>query len=265
MTNRASSKNDWKNYYDARGERKNYTPTNLNDFRNFLHKNLLDKIKKYFCGDSLIEVGAGDSTLLLDCKHYLAVDRCVGLDYLPDACDLLKKKIADTGLNIDVVCADMFDPPTDLLEKFDFVMSFGVVEHFHNLPDVLSAISRFAKPGGIVFTLIPNNKKSIYGWLMKKWNRKVFDAHVLYDARDLECACRESGLDIMETKYFGSSNFGMLSWCFHDRPNDFIHLIYVQLTRLSKSIWLLEKYLRIPIPATRTFSPYIICVAKKAG
>jgi len=242
MTDRASSRDDWKDYYNAR-EGADYKPTNLDDFRNFLHKNLLEKIKQYFFGDSLIEVGAGDSTLLLDCKHYLAVDRCVGLDYLPDACDLLKKKIANTGLKIDVICADMFDPPTGLLEKFDFVISFGVVEHFHNLSDVLAAIARFAKPGGVVFTLIPNNKKSIYGWLMKKWNRKVFDAHVLYDAKDLESACRAAGLDILETKYFGSSNFGMLSWCFHDRPHGFSHWIYVQLTRLSKSIWLLEKYL----------------------
>lgn len=263
MSDRASSKNDWKNYYDARKGRPDYTPTNLDDFRNFLHKSLLDKIKNYFSGNGLIEIGAGDSTLLLDCKHYLAIDRCVGLDYLPDACDLLKNKIAATGLKIDVRCADMFNPPNDLIENFDFVMSFGVVEHFHNLSEVMVAISKFARPGGVVFTLIPNNKKSIYGRLMRKWNRKVFDAHVLYDIEDLECACRAAGLDILEASYFGSSNFGMLSWCFHDRSRDFSHWIYVQLTRISKAIWFLEKSLGTKFPATKMFAPYIVCVARK--
>ncbi|HVZ17381.1 MAG TPA: class I SAM-dependent methyltransferase, partial [Terriglobales bacterium] len=169
---------EWASYYEARGEPADFHEIDLGDFRHLDHRIVIEKIREYFNGGSVLEVGAGDSDRLIDvCKRF-GPKKCCGLDFIQAGCEKLKIKAARAGANVEVVCADMFDPPEGLLGQFDFVMSFGVVEHFHDLTGVVRAIGSFAKRGGIVFTLIPNNKNTIYGRLMHRWNRQVYDAHV---------------------------------------------------------------------------------------
>jgi SAM-dependent methyltransferase len=252
---------DWAGYYEARGEEVSFQQLDLANFRNLHHKIVLDKFREYFNGGSLIEVGAGDSNRLIDFSLRFAPEKSVGLDFIQGGCDRLKSKAAQAGASIEVVCADMFSPPEELKRSFDFVMSYGVVEHFHDLPGVVRAIGSFAKPGGLVLTLIPNNKNTVYGKLMYRWNRQVYDAHVMYDAADLENAHRAAGMTVLWNGHLVSSSFGMLSWCFKDRETGFRYWIYKQLTRVSKFVWFLESKFGLMKP-TRFFSPYIVCVAR---
>ena len=252
---------EWAGYYEARGEEADFNQLDLTDFRNLHHRVMLDKIREYFTGGSLLEVGAGDSDRLIDvCKRF-SPEECVGLEFIPAGCERLKSKAAQAGAGIEVVCADMFSPPERLRRKFDFVMSFGVVEHFHDLPAVVAAIAAFAKPGGIVFTMIPNNKNTIYGSLMRRWNKQVYDMHVMYDAADLEKAHKAAGTTVLWNGPLVSSSFGVLSWCFKDRRPDFTYWIYKQLTRISKVGWFLESRFGLFKP-TRYFAPYIVCVSR---
>lgn len=221
--------------------------------------NLLSRYLK----EDLIEVGAGGSDLLIDAQKRFGQARVVGLDYLPEACDLLRQRAKEAGAHIEVACADLYAPPPELIGAFDVVMSYGVVEHFTDLDGIIAAISRFAKPGGTVFTLIPNVKGSVYQALMKRWNPKVYDAHVPYDTIDLAAAHKKAGLRAEMCEYFLSSHFGILSWCFADRPKSGLdYRLYVWLTRLSKLSWWLERRF-FPLPATRRWAPYIVCVAHK--
>ncbi|MER3403283.1 MAG: hypothetical protein C4337_08375 [Armatimonadota bacterium] len=261
---RTTEQEHWVEYYGSRTRDDNgYTDIDESDFRNWPYASLMSYLSRYMTGDAVIEIGAGDSQLLIDVKKRFNPKRVVGLDYLPQACDLLRLRAEKAGVSVEVVCADMYTPPDSLVGNFDMVMSYGVVEHFTDLPDVIAAISRFAKPGGIVFTLIPNLKGSIYQKLMRSWNKKVYDAHVPYDPKDLDNAHRSAGLQVIECRYFMSSNFGMLSWCFSNKPKSgWQYQLYVQLTRLSKMIWFFEKRF-FAWPSTKLFSPYIVCVAKK--
>jgi SAM-dependent methyltransferase len=252
---------EWAGYYEARGEEVEFHQIDLADFRNLHHRVVLDKIREYFKGGSILEVGAGDSDRLIDvCKRF-APDKCVGLDFIAAGCERLRSKAAMAGANVEVVCTDMFSPPEGVRGQFDFVMSFGVVEHFHDLPGVVRAIGSFAKPGGIVFTLIPNNKNTVYGWLMRRWNQQVYDAHIMYDAADLEKAHRDAGMTVLWNDHLVSSSFGMLSWCFKDRQPDFSYWIYKQLTRVSKVFWFIESRFGLFRPR-RMFAPYIVCVSR---
>ena len=36
------------------------------------------------------------------------------------------------GVKGDIVCADFFSPPESMIEEFDVVISFGVLEHFED-------------------------------------------------------------------------------------------------------------------------------------
>lgn len=262
--NRTTSQGDWSVYYGSRTEEPDsWQAVDEADFRNYPHASLMRLLAQYLRG-SIIEVGAGDSHLLIDVQKRFRTERVVGLDYLPQACDLLRARARQAGACIEVTCADLYAPPTSLVGAFDLVMSYGVVEHFTDLDGVVEAISRFAKPGGIVFTLVPNVKGSVYQALMKRWSQKVYDAHVPYDVADLATAHEKAGLRIEDCRYFLSLNFGMLSWCFADRPKrGFAYRLYVWLTRLSKVSWWFEQRF-FPLPATRWFAPYIVCVARRS-
>lgn len=127
---------------------------------------------------------------------------------------MLRKKARLADAPIEVICADLYSPPSSLLNAFDLVISYGVVEHFNDLAGVVAAISRFAKTGGVVFTLIPNIRGSIYQSLMKVYNRNVYDAHVPYDSIDLASAHVKAGLVVENCFYFLSSNFVVVELVF---------------------------------------------------
>lgn len=220
---------------------------------------IFELIKRYFVGGRLLEVGAGSSDWLINIAKHLDSDACVGLDYSEIGCDTLKKKSDLAKLSVEVVCADIFTPPERMIKSFDFILSFGVVEHFENLSKTLLAISAFAKPGGILFTLIPN-MAGLNGELTKRWNREVYDLHVPHDLNSFIKGHKEAGLDVMYSSYLGSTNFGVISSCFKNEIG-LKFWLYKQLTRFSKLIWLCEKH-TTPFPATKLLAPYIVVVSR---
>ena len=271
MPDKRTSIQDWSQYYHSRNHNEAcHKAVNFNDFRNTPHKLILSEIGKIIDAKrnqdkepNILEIGAGDSNILIDiANRYNLKNEIYGLDYLQEACLRLRKKAEKQGIPIKTICADLFSPPPALLGRFDIVLSFGVVEHFTDLTHVIEAISKYASKNGLVFTLIPNNKDGIYGWMMKKFNKKVYDSHVLYSKSDLENAHNQAGLQVLQCKYLVSSNFGMLSWCFADRKRGFLYWIYKQLTRVSKTVWFFESKFGHLKPVS-LFAPYILCTAVK--
>lgn len=259
-----SSKEDWQGYYQNRSHVDSNGLIDTSDFRNYQHKILVDRISRFFNGGSVIEIGAGGSDFLVDFGMRFRPRRLVGLDYLEYGCRLLDEKAQMAGVDLEVVCADLFNPPNNLLNSFDFVINCGVVEHFEDLPGTLQAIGRFAKKNGVLFTTIPNLYKTIYGTLMRFWNKKIYDLHVPYSINDMRDAHYKAGLEVVSSEYLMSSNFGVLSWGFEGRRIGFPYWIYKQLTRLSKVAWLIEMKTGIPLPTSRYFSPIILCVGRRS-
>jgi cyclopropane fatty-acyl-phospholipid synthase-like methyltransferase len=106
-------------------------------------------------GKTVLEVGAGDSLWIPFLATRYADSQFIGLDYTERGCALLRSKCSHLP-NVRVVKCDMFLPTEELLGCADLVTSFGVVEHFADLGATLLAISKFARPSGVVFTSIPN-------------------------------------------------------------------------------------------------------------
>ena len=100
LDERASTPEDWEGYYSARGEVL-HIPIDYNDFRNMPYKLVFEKIKEYFGGGSVLEVGAGDSDALIEVCKKLAPSSCFGLDYVETACDRLSNKAKSAGVGVD--------------------------------------------------------------------------------------------------------------------------------------------------------------------
>lgn len=112
-----------------------------------------------------------------------------------------------------------------------------------------------------MITFIPN-MSGLNGYLTKNFNRDVYDIHIPHNKESFVSGHEQAGLSILEADYLCSSNFGVLSSCFHEESS-WKWNTYKQLTRVSKLAWAFESKI-FEFPVSQIFSPYIYAVAKKS-
>lgn len=213
-------------------------------------------------GLSLIEAGCGRSTTLPMFSKVFGF-QVAGIDYSADGCDQARRILDREQVSGEVYCEDLFRPPDKLVERFDALVSFGLVEHFTDTSAVLCALAQFVKPGGVLFTNIPNICGFI-GSVQKLINRSVYDVHVPLTPSALCQAHKDAGCTVLECGHFMSTNFGVLNMgCVPSGLTWWVKKVVVAaLTRVSMGVWLFERVLG-PAPASQLFSPYIHCLARK--
>lgn len=210
-------------------------------------------------GKDVLEIGGGGSEWLARLAIDNRASRFTCLDYSPDGCMLTREFAESRGLdNVVVEQRDLFLGPEGG-KRYDVVYSLGVVEHFERLDEALRAVARFAAPSGAILTVIPN-MSGIIGRLTRWLNREVYDIHVPHDLGSFRAGHRAAGLEVVESGYLGSTNFGVLSSCF-DRPAGWKYRTYVWLSRLTKLLNLLESRTG-ELPVSKTFSPYIYAISR---
>lgn len=212
-------------------------------------------------GFELVELGCARSLWL----PYFAREfglQVTGVDYSRRGCEQALALLDREQVKGDVVCADIFSPPPTLLNRFDYVVSFGLVEHFPDTSECIRRCAKFLKPGGTMITVIPN-LNGLVGWLQKTLGRDVYDLHIPLDAGELASAHQSAGLTLSSCEYLDVVNFGVLNLTVIRRS-----FFGLQLTRLlnatSVLAWSLER-IGIRFPANRTTSPYVACVAAKSA
>lgn len=230
------------------------------------------RFHEYFCqkflgrknqGLKLLEIGSARSAWL----PYFAKEfgfKVYGIDYSEIGCQQARQVLAKAAVEGEIICANFFDPPKNMLGLFDVVVSFGVAEHFTDTTACIAKFSQFIKPEGILITIIPN-LTGLIGVLQKYLNRKVYDIHVPLNIRDLSLAHLQANLSVVECRYFMSQSLGLISLNRLEKNQLETRLkVFAQLylSRLAKVIWLLENYLGL-LPETELLSPYVICLAKK--
>jgi 2-polyprenyl-3-methyl-5-hydroxy-6-metoxy-1,4-benzoquinol methylase len=225
-------------------------------FHEFLSKALVG-----MHGRNLLEIGCGDSVFLPYFSNELGLN-VSGIDYSEAGCEKASGMLVREGVSGEVVCADVFCPPARLLGKFDVVVSFGVVEHFVETAECLSAFARFLKPGGTILTFVPN-MNGLMGRLQKLLDSKVYAKHIPLDHSALRQAHEQAGLSVLHCDYFQFNNFfvpninevtqGSLEW--------YVKSAFLKLLHYASGvIWLLEMLIR-PFSPNGFVSPFIICTA----
>ena len=215
------------------------------------------------CDKELVEVGCARSQVLPVLAKRFGM-KVAGIDYSPNGCEQTRLILGREGVAGEVHCSDIFDIPKQLVGKFDVVISFGLIEHFSDTNAIVSALAKLLKPGGMIFTNIPN-MRGVPGLVQKKMNRAIYDIHVPLTPNEMRDAHGKAGLNILDCDYFLSNNFGVLNlgesrtkalgWWFRK-------IILAVLARVSMSVWLVERLVG-EMPVGRIFSPYINCVALK--
>lgn len=214
-------------------------------------------------GKRLLELGCGSSIWLPYFAKRFGFD-ISGIDYSPEGVENERAILAKAGCDGDILQADFFAPPVELLESFDVAYSSGVAEHFEPTERVIEAFSGFLRPGGVMITIVPNMVGSI-GGLVRMLNRDLYDIHVPIDNDRLREAHTNVGLNIEHCDYFLSSGFGVASVAGLDPNSTSTKAKSFCLGLLEKAsviTWKIEDF-TIEAPGTRALSPYIVCVARK--
>lgn len=213
---------------------------------------------------NMIEIGCAGSAWLPYFHKEFGYE-VTGMDYDEHGCDQAREVCEKAGVRGTIVRADIFAPPPHLIETFDVAMSFGLVEHFSDTTAAIQAIAAMVRPGGLVLTWIPNMTGMI-GALQRALNRPVYMQHVPLNAATLAEHHVDAGLNLMTCVNRVFLNFGICNVSglpVRALPTRIKRQVFRLLSRLSKTIWALEKLADHRIRPNTYTGSYIFCAARK--
>ena len=160
---------------------------------------------------SVLEIGCGNSKWLSYLAKTYSV-RIAGMDYSPEGCRLARESLEAEDIDGEVYCCDLFDEDSANIGQFDFVFSLGVVEHFDNLEHVLGSMLRFVKPGGFLFTEIPN-LASVHGLMSWIWQPDLLAKHCVITRRRLRRVYLENlHMTLVRAYHAGLFSLNIVAW-----------------------------------------------------
>ena len=152
---------------------------------------------------TILEIGCGGSPWL---AHLGRRQNCsvVGIDIEPFAARLAQANLAGAGAAGEVVCRDAFDleQNKDILGRFDFVYSWGVMEHFDDAERRASILAKYLRPGGRILTIVPN-LQGLNKFMQFFADRERYEMHVIYNRDKLTRVHESAGFKTLATGYVG--------------------------------------------------------------
>lgn len=262
MQNKKNDKLTDKSYWESEYEnRSQLQPINVNRYKNLCVSKIFD-IKKSIGleGKDVLEIGGAGSPWIPFLAQKYPSSTFVAIDYSEVGCQQLLNYTYDNGItNIKVICSDFFDFEPKC-ERYDFVYSHGVVEHFSNASKVLNKFSSFLNSSGVMLTIIPN-MAGLNGLLSRWLNKEIYEVHISHDRNSMVKSHYEGNLEVLAADYLCSTNFKVLSSCI--KKNSGVKWeVYKYLTRVSKLVWTFEN-LFFDLPVSKLFSPYIYIISKR--
>ena len=249
MGNLLTDRQFWVNYWESK------TGLSVSIPENYLfHKELAgiiagQKVK------TAIELGGFPGYYAVFLKKYFKLDVTL-LDYFvhPPVTSSLLQANQLNEKDIHIIETDLFNYTPE--QQYDLVLSCGLIEHFNDTADIINRHINFVKPGGTLFITLPNFK-ALNGWFQKKFDKENYDKHNIdcMDPKLLENICRQAGLQVVQSKYFG--HFSL--WLENQQQKP------AGVRLLKKSMWLAGKIFTKVFPFnSKQLSPYIILEARKA-
>jgi 2-polyprenyl-3-methyl-5-hydroxy-6-metoxy-1,4-benzoquinol methylase len=203
-----------------------------------------------------LEVGCGNS------QHMVAIAgyglEVAGIDFTENGCRLAKEWLARAGVQGEIHQRDLFDTNEDLAGQFDFVVSFGVVEHFDDPSEPLRAMRRFLKPGGRILTTTPNvDPHSLTVRVRRIIGPKILAVHKLMSLDEVKGFHERSGFQTLTCQLQGMGL--ILAYDEPTRANRAVQQIsYRTIQAIRKTLELL----RIPPPTLRLTGMLMVYIGR---
>jgi SAM-dependent methyltransferase len=248
MENQLTDRKFWTNYWESKPD------LAISIDKNYLFHQQLEQIVNKNKVQTAIELGGFPGYYSIFLRKYLGVKATL-FDYFIHP-DILKKVLHKNGLNEDeikVIEADLFQYQAD--EKYDLVLSCGLIEHFKDTKDIIQRHLEFLKPEGTLFITLPNFR-GVNGWVQKTFDRDNYLKHNIdcMDPEFLKKIMEDLGLEVVRASYLGKYSVWLEN---KDQKSKLIKAFI-------KSIWFIGKVATTIIPfESKVLSPYILLEARK--
>lgn len=130
-------------------------------------------------GGKLLELGGAPGTMAE--RHFgLRPDIFIdSIDFSPEGVQQAKQKYKELGIKGEVILSDFREYAKSAGEKYDFVCSYGLIEHFDNFEEVMKYHFDLVKPGGVVMITVPNYSVFPVRTLLKMFSKETINTHNL--------------------------------------------------------------------------------------
>jgi len=157
--------------------------------------------RNFRMGDLVLEAGCGTGKFCfwLGSKGI----NCIGIDIVPDAVQLASDFSIRQSFQLRFIVGDVTMLPFRN-SCLDGYLSFGVIEHFRSIVEVLSALreaKRVLKPGGKLFLTVPNEFTSIRNKVLLALSKgRIGMYHAAFTKAKVERMAKSTGLRIIELR-----------------------------------------------------------------
>jgi len=214
----------------------------------------LNKHRNYFQDKSVIEFGCGDSQWL----PYLSKTfncKVSGVDYTEIGIQMAKKKLDFYKIEGELFHDNIVNFASNTKNKYDVVVSFGLLEHFHDRDDIYKSAVKISGEHGIFFALVPN-LEYINLWWAQKFNKKLMSWHTSTPMTDVLQELRNNKFKVIACNYIG----GLRLFAETNLENVFLQSILFVARKLING---LGEFISRLIPFNnRVISPYYCVLAE---
>lgn len=227
-------------------------------------KNLLDrfaeKIGDNVGAQNIVELGSAPG------GNLVYMHQCYG-------CEPYGVEYTEEGVQLNQYLFKLFKLPADhvyhldlfqveeagFVEKFDNLISFGVIEHFEEPKKLIENHLKWVKPGGKLLIVIPNLQFIYLSW-NKLFNNEIVNIHnldLIGNDNFFNLATHFTELNIIDQGYFGSFDYGLFT-----HKNQFFARSVISILYKCKRLYqpLLDKlYMN-----TKLMSPYQYLIVEKS-
>ena len=219
--------------------------------RRYLFTDVLSRLFTFNREGRFLEIGGFPGFYSIWFSKYLGYQSSLVDIYIkPDIIDSLTR--VNGTVPITTIQSDIFRfEPTN---KFDVVMSAGLVEHFADLPAIIARHRLCLRDGGKLIVCVPNFL-GLNGLLQRLIDQKNFNAHNLaaMDLKKMQEVLQAQGFKDIQAFYHGGFGIWIEEARWRSRVLGFI-------------LWVVN-YARVPFNVfganTRFFSPYIVYTATR--
>ena len=248
MGNQLTDRQFWTNYWESKSD------LAIQIDKNYLFNQQLEEIVKTNNVQTAIELGGFPGYYSIFLHKYLGVKTTL-FDYFIHQ-DILKKVLKENSLeesDIPVIENDLFKCKPQ--QKYDLVLSCGLIEHFKDTKDIIERHLKFLKPEGTLFITLPNFR-SVNGWVQKTFDRDNYDKHYIecMDTEYLAEILKELGMKSIKSSYFGRYSV----WLENKDQKSGVTKAFI------KTIWFIGKvFTKLLQFESKFLSPYIVLEAKR--
>lgn len=155
----------------------------------------------------VLELGGASSYYLLSMSMFENME-AVAVDYVETGLIQLEHIFKIHGQKVKTICADIFKYPFE--QKNDFVVHWGLLEHFIDPNPVMEVSSKALKSGGKLIFSMPN-MRAVGTGLWKKYDIEDYNKHYYHSDESIINSAKLAGLVFEKKFYWGPpllSNIG---------------------------------------------------------